>query len=224
MATRKKTVQKEMQAQEPAAEYMSQPLNFDKVWLMFQETDRQFKETDKKFKETDKKFKETEKLLNEKFQETDRLSKETDQKIKALSELFTSQWGKLIESLVEGAVVRLLNSAGIGVYYTVERVKGCVNGENFEFDIIALDGDVLVAVEVKTTLRPTDVKAFLKKMARFRVYLPNFSQPTVMGCMAFLRADSGAEAQAQNAGLYVIKATNDSATLLNGKGFKAKVF
>ncbi|NLO52090.1 MAG: hypothetical protein GX103_13135, partial [Bacteroidales bacterium] len=49
----------------------SQPLNFDQVWLMFQETDKKFKETNKKFKETDKKFKE-------------------------LSALFTSQWGKLV--------------------------------------------------------------------------------------------------------------------------------
>jgi hypothetical protein len=30
------------------------PLSFEKVWLMFQETDKKFQETDRKFKETDK--------------------------------------------------------------------------------------------------------------------------------------------------------------------------
>ncbi|MDR2258459.1 MAG: hypothetical protein LBE14_04850, partial [Treponema sp.] len=34
-------------------------LTFEKVWAMFQETDRKFKETDRQFKETDRKFKET---------------------------------------------------------------------------------------------------------------------------------------------------------------------
>ncbi|MDD4742452.1 MAG: hypothetical protein PHY20_12890, partial [Bacteroidales bacterium] len=86
----------------------SQPLNFDQVWLMFQETDKKFKETNKKFKETDKKFKE-------------------------LSALFTSQWGKLVESLVEGDLVNLLNERGITVEKTLQRVKGNKDGENFEF-------------------------------------------------------------------------------------------
>ena len=86
---------------------------------MFKETNKQFQETDKQFKETDKKF------------------QETDKKIKELAYLFTSQWGRLIESLVEGDLVNLLNSRGIAVNRTSERIKGCRNGENFEFDIIA---------------------------------------------------------------------------------------
>lgn len=42
------------------------------------------------------------------FQEMDRRFKETGKKIKALEELFVGQWGKLVESLVEGGLVRLL--------------------------------------------------------------------------------------------------------------------
>ncbi|MDD3527254.1 MAG: hypothetical protein PHX39_09940, partial [Bacteroidales bacterium] len=85
---------------EPLATY-SPPLNFDQIWQLFQETDKKFKETDKQFKETDKKFKETDKQ----FKETDKQLKKTDKKIKELSALFTSQWGKLVESLVEGDLV-----------------------------------------------------------------------------------------------------------------------
>ena len=47
------------------------------------------KETDAKFKETDSKFKET----DAKFQETNK-------KVKEAFDLFTSQWGRLMESLV----------------------------------------------------------------------------------------------------------------------------
>jgi hypothetical protein len=224
---------------DPLAQYGNQPPTFEQVWLLFRETDRQFKESEKlltekfqetdkllteKFQKTDKKFQESEKLLTEKFQETDRQFKETDKKIKDLSNLFTSQWGRLVESLVEGAIVRLLNEAGIAVSYTSERVKGCVDGENFEFDILAHNGEELVVVEVKTTLRPSDVKDFLAKMKKFRTYLPNFRYGNIMGGMAFLRADAGAATMAQKEGLFAIKATNDSAALLNKKGFVAKGF
>lgn len=81
---------KENKVNEPLEPY-GQPVSFREVWLMFKETDKKFKETDERFKETDEKFKET----DEKF-------KETDKKMKQLQELFTSQWGRLIESLVEG--------------------------------------------------------------------------------------------------------------------------
>ena len=68
---------------------INEQLNFEKVWFLFQNTDKKFQETDKllteKFQETDKKF-----------QETDKKFQETDKKIKALSNLFTTQWGKLI--------------------------------------------------------------------------------------------------------------------------------
>jgi len=87
---------------------------------MFQETDRQLKETDRilteKFQETDRilteRFQETDRILTERFQETDRMLStkfsETDKKIRKLDQLFTSQWGKLVDSLVEGDLVKSL--------------------------------------------------------------------------------------------------------------------
>ncbi|MBF0200361.1 MAG: hypothetical protein HQK66_03435 [Desulfamplus sp.] len=60
----------------------------------FQEIKDLYRETDRKFQETDRKF-----------QETDRLIKEQSNATRKLEKLFTSQWGKLIESLVEGLFV-----------------------------------------------------------------------------------------------------------------------
>jgi len=71
------------------------------------------------------------------FQYTDRILRETDKKMKALQDLFEGQWGKLMESLVEGDLVHLLGKRGIQVRDTSTRRKGCRNGENYEFDIIA---------------------------------------------------------------------------------------
>ena len=126
------------------------PISFEKVWLMFQETDRKFQETDR--------------ILTEKFQETDIKFRETDKKLNKLERLFTSQWGKLVESLVEGDVITILNQRGIEVTDTLRRRSGRRDGIDYEFDIIAINGSEIVIIEVKTTLRPEDVRDFLKKL------------------------------------------------------------
>ena len=126
------------------------PISFEKVWLMFQETDKRFQETDR--------------ILTEKFQETDKRFQETDKKLNKLERLFTSQWGKLVESLVEGDVIPILNLRGIEVTDTLRRRSGRRDGIDYEFDIIAINGSEIVIIEVKTTLRPEDVRDFVKKL------------------------------------------------------------
>jgi Holliday junction resolvase-like predicted endonuclease len=142
------------------------------------------KVTDDKFKETDAKFKET----AASFKETDAQFKETDKRIKAAFELFEGQWGKLIESLVEGDLIRLLNDRGIKVNRTSMRVKGNHQGENFEFDIIAHNGNEIVIVEVKTSLRVSYVKKFIAKLKKVKIGLPEYKNYTIYGAMAFLQA------------------------------------
>ncbi|MEA3642456.1 MAG: hypothetical protein VBE63_21295 [Lamprobacter sp.] len=74
-----------------------------------------------------------------------------------------------MESLVEGDLVNLLRARGIAITDTSTRLKGQrADGGNYEFDILAHNGEELVVVEVKTTLRPKDVKAFLRKLDQFK--------------------------------------------------------
>ncbi len=204
---------------EPVGVY-GQSLNPEIIWQLFQETDRQFKETDKKFQETDKQFKETDK----KFQETDKQFKETDKKIKELSRLFTSQWGKLVESLVEGDLIKLLNEHGIEVEQTLQRVRGNKDGENYEYDIIAVNGREMVIVEVKTTLRVDDVNDFHEKLWKAKRYLPNYKDKKIYGGVAFITAEGANERMAEKLGFFVIRATGNSSSIINQKDFKPKVF
>lgn len=173
----------------------SEKLDFDKVWLMFKETDLKFKETDKKFQSTDKK-------LNQ------------------LEQLFTSQWGKLMETLVEGDLIKLLNDRGVAVYVTKSRVKGIHNNRQFEFDIIAENGDDIVVVEVKTTLKPVDIKEFLKELKSFKTLMPRYKDNRVLGAVAFLTEAGDAVQMAQKKGLFVIRATGSSASIINNDDFK----
>ena len=191
-------------------ESINSPLSFEKVWLMFQETDKRFKETDKKFKETDK-------ILTEKFQETDK-------KLNKLEQLFTSQWGKLVESLVEGDVIKILNERGIEVTDTLRRRTGRRDGIDYEFDIIAINGTDIVIIEVKTTLRPGDVRDFLKKLKQAKNWMPEYSDKNIYGAMAFISEDAGTAAMAEKKGLFVIRATGDSASIINQENFQPKIW
>jgi len=200
-------------AEEPMVPY-SQPLDFQQVWRMFQETDRILTE----------KFQQTDKLLTEKFKETDMQFKETDRKIRELDRLFTSQWGKLVESLVEGDLIKLLKEREIQVESIVPRRKGNKNGQNYEFDLIAINGTEMVIVEVKTTLRPDDIDEFNKKLWNAKTYMPEYHDKIIYGAVAFITADGSSDRMAQNKGFFVIKATGSSSSIVNEPGFKPKPF
>ena len=192
-------------------------VTLEEVWSLFKETDRKFQETDRLLKEqsreTDRKFQETERLLKEQ-------SLATEKKLNKLEELFTSQWGKLMESLVEGDLVRLLIDRGITVTDTATRIKGVrPDGGNYEFDIIAHNGEEIVVVEVKTTLKPNDVKKFIAKLNQLKEWMPRYAHNRIYGAMAWLTADAGADAMVLNRGLFSIRATGDSAQILNPSDF-----
>ncbi len=202
---------------------------YSEIWAMFKDTDAKFKETDAMFKETDAKFKETDVKFKEtdaqfkdtdaKFKETDAKFKETDKKINEANALFTSQWGKLIESLVKGDLVNILKNRGIDVHDTSERRKGNHEGENYEFDIIAHNGSEIVIVEVKTTLRVNDVKSFLSKLSKAKLWLAEYKNFKIYGAVAYLKAEEASDIMAINNGLFSIRATGNSAAITNSVDF-----
>nr|VFJ77837.1 MAG: hypothetical protein BECKFW1821C_GA0114237_11416 [Candidatus Kentron sp. FW] len=186
-------------------------ITYEEVLSLFRETDRRFKETDRIIQENAKQFAEQ--------------MKETDRRLKKAEDLFTSQWGRLVESLVDGALVPLFQNHPeykMSVQRTLRRVKGSYEGQNYEFDILVIDGEELVIVEVKTTLRPDDVTKFLGKLEKSKRWMPEYASKRIHGGMAFLQADANADAMAEKRQLFVIRATGDSATIVNRKGFEPR--
>nr|VFJ66251.1 MAG: hypothetical protein BECKFW1821B_GA0114236_11147 [Candidatus Kentron sp. FW] len=130
-----------------------------------------------------------------------------------------------MESLVEGALVSLFQDHPdyrISVQRTIRRVKGCHGGKNYEFDILVIDGEELVIVEVKTTLRPDDVTKFLGKLEKCKLWMPEYASRKIHGAVAFLQADAEADQMVENRKLFVIRATGDSAAIINGRGFEPR--
>ncbi len=120
--------------------------------------------------------------------------------------------------------MRILRERGIEVEQTARRVKGSHKGQNYEFDIIARNGAEMVAVEVKTMLKPKHIQKFLDKMDSFKTWVEEYAPHTVYGAVAFLQADAGAEQMAESKGLFVIRATEDSAAVVNQADFVPRAF
>jgi len=199
-----------------------------------QETDRQQRETDRRMQETDRRMQETDRRMQEtdrRMQETDRRMqetaeqmKETDRRLAKAEGLFTSQWGKLMESLVDGDLVPLLNERGIEVETTHQRRRGRRNGEHFEIDIVAVNGREVVVVEVKTTLKSEDVTKFLGKLPVFPDFCKEYRGRRIFGAVAYLESDPSVTAYAERRGLFVIRATGSSASIVNPPEFRPRAF
>ena len=171
-----------------------------------------------------KRQKEGERTARREWEKLRAETRETDRRLKKAEDMFTSQWGRLMESLVKGDLVPLLQQRGIAVEMTTQRVAASRNGEHFEVDILAANGTEAVAVEVKTTLRPRDVKRFEEKLARFREWLPAYSGHRLYGAVAYLEADESVVRHAERRGLFVIRATGSSASIVNDPGFEPRLF
>lgn len=184
------------------------------IWDLFKETDAKFKETDTKFKETDAKFK-----------ETDAKFKDTDQKINQLSGLFTSQWGKMIEALVQPNALNLFRQRGIHVNHMFPRAKSQLNGRSMEVDLLLENSNEVVVLEVKSTLRVSDVNDFLTDMADFLTFFPRYKRYRVYAGVAGLDIVEDADRYAYRQGLFVLKVVGDGIVQIqNDVNFQPKDF
>jgi len=129
-----------------------------------------------------------------------------------------------MESLVEGDLIYLLNERGVWINDTSTWRKGYRGGENYEFGIIAHNGQEIVIVEVKTTLRVGQVEAFIERFKKAKGYMPEYEARTVLGAITCLRAEEASDQHAQNQGLFVIRAIGDSAFIVNPEGFQPHKF
>ncbi len=125
-----------------------------------------------------------------------------------------------MESLVKGDLIRLLRERGIEVNDIAKEREKIFKGQHYEYDIIATNGDEMVVVEVKTTLRLKDVKGFVKKMQTFKEVFPQYKNKKVYGAMAYLKANESAAKYAMKQKLFVIRATGGSASIINSKNFR----
>lgn len=199
---------------------------FQETDLKFKETDRRFQETDLRFKETERRFQETDlkfKETDRKFQETARRFKETEKMIREMSELFAGQWGKLVEALVRPGLLELFRRRGFPVYEAIQRDEVKRGGRQMEIDVMLADTDIVIPVEVKTTLKVQDVKEFLDRMKEFPFFFPKYRDCRVFGAVAGVKIEESADRYAYRKGLFVLTLGKDGlCTILNDEKFRPR--
>ncbi len=136
-----------------------------------------------------------------------------------------NMWGKLAEFVIASGILELLNRHGdFNLNDTLPDIKvRCQDKqgkfENGQIDIIVSGERDLVIVETKTTLEASDVNHFLKKYLRDyarwqpvsqHITLPSSAGRRIFGCMAYMKADDGAEDAAVREGLLTVHAFGDS--------------
>ena len=171
--------------------------------------------------------KETAQQMKERTKRNQQTNKGNEQRNKKSPKSFHHSVGRLVESLVEETWLKLLNQKGIEVQRTSTNEKGIMNytdekgkkeQEYCEIDIIAKNGKEIVVVEVKTTLGVKDVNKFLNILKKFSQLLPEYKEKKLYGAVAYLRSQDSSEIYAEKNGLFVIRATDNSSSLINKKG------
>jgi len=164
-------------------------LTFEKVWAMFQESDRQMKEL---------------------ARETREQMKETSEKMGFLSNRF----GELAEHMVAPGIAARFNE--LGYHFSGVAPGGYeIHDENgkgiAQVDILLENGDCIMAVEVKAKPKFKDIEHHIKRLEILREHR-NQKRDTRKICGAIAGAIFGIEEKqsAIDAGFYVLEQSGDT--------------
>ena len=194
-----------------------------------QETDRLLRESkqenDRRKLETDRKIQENDRLLQKSQKKLEKMIEENKVYIQKIDSRWGNQWGRLMEALMKGSLLKLLNQKGIKAIKVVPNYEGQWEDLDREYDLVAINSQEMVVVETKSHLKKGHVDDFLKEMASFKKFCPEFKHLKAYGGVACLRSAKEVRGYAEKEGLFVFRVQgNDNAILANKPQFKPKVF
>ena len=205
----------------------AQQLTYESVLELIRENSR---EISRAVKEQGAEF---DRRMEKRDAEYDRMRKELNRKIGDLG----NRIGDIIEHMLGERIIEKFQALGYNVTHPVVRncsFSSAKLGIYGEFDLTLVDSDIIILIEVKTTLETADVRKHLKKIDEYRNHIATdgFVQPHVRHLLPntrFIGAVAGAvvtdEAKdfALENGLYVIVQSGDAVEIVQTpEGFKAK--
>ncbi|HBE01264.1 MAG: hypothetical protein A2096_03125 [Spirochaetes bacterium GWF1_41_5] len=192
---------------------------FRQISEIFKKTDEHFRKTDEQMKKTDEQMKRT----DEHFRMTDH---EINKLIRKSAE-YDGNWGKLVEALVKPSVLELFKQRGIIVNETFERAACKLSEtEKIEIDILAVNSNVVIAIEVKTTLNREDVDRHIEKRLKlFKRFFRQYSSYHIIGAVAYIKAADEADEYAAGKGLFTLAFKGSSLVIItNNSDFQPVYF
>ena len=181
------------------------------IWNLLRELAKSQEETDRQMKETDRRL--------------DKLAKSIDK----ANGNFDNKWEQFLENLVKGDLLKLLKERNIEVKTVYPRVpvKREDGTTETDIDLMAVNGDEVVAIEVKNDLKKKDVDKHLTILKKFKIYFQDHQNKTIYGGIAYLSCKDDSSDYAKGKGLFVIEAVGgktDVSKITNSKDFKPKSF
>ncbi len=203
--------------------------DFVEIKEAFREANRRIEQEHKERKEKEEKDRQERKEKEEKkaqeakeyearMQRSERIAEQANMAVSKLS----SKWGDFVEGMVLPATERLFEEKGIEVEHVSQRVKS--RSKDMEIDIMAVNGDFVIAIEVKSTLGVNDVKDHIKRLKNFKLVFKEYENRKIIGAVAGIVIEEGVDKFAYNNGLFVIGQSGDSVKFLNDNEFVPRYY
>jgi hypothetical protein len=178
---------------------------------------KEMKERDERFdremKERDEKFDEEMKERDEKFaREMKEFRDETNTAIRRISVEFLGATGHIVEGLASSAVDKIFKDAGLDLLHYGKNIKPKLPEDNSKMEVDVLLGNetFVVPVEVKADFTKRKVKRFVRQMAMYRTFFPEYADKEVVAAVAAINYEGGADQLAHEEGLLVIRVSSDN--------------
>jgi hypothetical protein len=224
-------------------------LTFEKVWAMFQESDRRMQESDRRMQESDRRIQESDRRMQKLSEETAQQMRETDRKMQEVFQQIRetnaetarhiketdlqigrlgNRFGELAEHLVAPNIVKKFNALGFH-FDDISGLRRVIEDESrqkiAEFDILLENGDSIVGVEVKAKPSERDVDNHVRRLEILRLNKDKKGDKRkIYGALAGAIMPSDVKTAALEAGLYVIVQTGDTVKIDIPKGFAPKAW
>ncbi|MBM2816498.1 MAG: hypothetical protein HW421_3260 [Ignavibacteria bacterium] len=177
----------------------TEPLTFEKVWAMFQETRQSMNQTDKQIKETDKQIKELGKQIGG----------------------LANKFGSFNEGLVMPSLHKILlekfNCNEAFENYTYKN-----NGDILEIDMLGIAEDATYIIEIKSHFRDEAIEQIIREAAQFRKFSKYSKDKKIFCFLAATHYKDEEQKKVLNEGIYFISISDDVAKLKVPKNFKPK--
>jgi hypothetical protein len=180
-------------------------LDFEQVWAALMENREQLKETERIMKER-----------------AEQLEKQLDKQLGRLGNRF----GELVEHLVAPNIREKFNELGFCFTKTAMdvEIKDPHNPKNdAEVDVLLENGDIMIAVEVKSKPNIKDVNDHVRRMEILRRHADGKQdRRRYQGAIAAAVISESVRRYILKKGFYVIEQTGDTVRINIPKGFKAR--
>lgn len=135
-----------------------------------------------------------------------------------------NKMGTLVEDLVAPSLPRILEEVfGLAVAdLMVRRRRRLPDGRTFEYDAIAVAGELVCVASAKSTLRSADVDMFVEQLGRFREVFPEYAGQALVGILASLSVEDSVLAYAERVGFLVLGVGDQIMEVKNSPGFEPK--